>query len=59
MSMDWDSPEGKEANERLNSLLAHIDKVAAREGQVRTPIPLGKDESGEPFGIIVWRKPTE
>lgn len=57
MIADWDSPEGKEANERLSRLLAHIDKEAAREGQVRTPVQLGTDESGEPFGIIVWRKP--
>jgi hypothetical protein len=57
MITDWASPEGKEANERLKNLLACIDKVAALEGQVRTPVPLGTDENGEPFGIIVWRKP--
>jgi hypothetical protein len=55
--VDWTSDEGKQATERLNHFLKHIDKTVAPEGYVRTPVPLGTDENGEPFGIIVWKKP--
>ena len=55
-NIDWNSEEGKQATERLNRFLEHIDKTAP-EGCVRTAVPLGTDESGEPFGIITWRKP--
>jgi hypothetical protein len=54
--VDWNSEEGKQATERLNRFLEHIDKTAP-EGCVRTAVPLGKDEDGEAFGIITWRKP--
>jgi hypothetical protein len=54
--IDWNSEEGKQATARLDSLLRHIDK-SVPEGAVRTAVPLGKDENGEPFGFIVWRKP--
>ncbi len=53
---DWNSEEGKQATARLDSLLRHIDK-SAPEGAVRTAVPLGKDENGEVFGFITWRKP--
>lgn len=53
---DWNSEEGKQATQRLKSFLRHIDK-SVPEGSVRTAVPLGTDENGEPFGIIVWRKP--
>lgn len=52
---DWNSEEGKQATARLNSFLEHIDKTAP-EGSVRTAVPLGTDENGEAFGVIVWRK---
>ena len=55
--IDWNSEEGKQATERLNSVLRHIDNSAAEEGLVRTVIPLGEDENGQPFGIIAWGKP--
>ncbi len=55
-NFDWNSEEGKQATARLDSLLRHIDK-SAPEGAVRTAVPLGTDENGEPFGVIVWRKP--
>ena len=55
-NIDWNSAEGKQATERLNNFLRNIDKTAP-EGFKREAVPLGKDESGEPFGIIVWRKP--
>lgn len=54
--IDWQSDEGEQATERLNSFLRNIDKTAP-EGHVRTAVPLGTDENGEPFGIIVWGKP--
>lgn len=54
--MDWSSGEGKQATERLNHFLEHIDK-SAPEGCVRTAVTLGTDENGEPFGFFVWRKP--
>jgi hypothetical protein len=54
--IDWNSAEGKQATERLNNFIRNIDK-SVPEGHVRTAVPLGVDESGEPFGIIVWRKP--
>jgi len=57
MDIDWNSAEGKQATERLNSVLRHIDNSAAEEGLVRTVIPLGEDENGQPFGIIAWGKP--
>ncbi|HEV2522594.1 MAG TPA: hypothetical protein VGT24_09450 [Candidatus Acidoferrales bacterium] len=56
MTDDWSSEEGKQAEERLNHFLEHMDK-AAPEGSKRTAVPLGTDENGEPFGVIVWRKP--
>jgi hypothetical protein len=43
--------------ERLDSFLRVMDRNAAREGLVRTPIKLGEDSDGNAFGIIVWRKP--
>jgi hypothetical protein len=52
----WASEEGKQATERLNSLLRQMDKTAP-EGSVRTAVPLGTDENGEVFGIIAWRRP--
>lgn len=55
-NIDWSSAEGKQATERLKSFLANMDK-SAPEGAVRTAVPLGTDENGEPFGVIVWRKP--
>ena len=54
--IDWNSDEGKQATERLNHFLKHIDKTAP-EGYVRTAVPHGTDENGEPFGFVVWRKP--
>lgn len=54
--VDWNSEEGKQATARLNALLDAADK-SAPEGFKRTAVPLGTDENGEPFGIIVWRKP--
>jgi len=54
--VDWNSEEGKQATARLNHFLDNMDKTMP-EGEVRTPIPLGVDENGEPFGIIVWSKP--
>jgi hypothetical protein len=53
---DWNSEEGKQATARLNHFLEQMDK-AAPEGFKRTAVPLGTDENGEPFGVIVWRKP--
>jgi len=55
-NFDWESTEGKQATARLNDFLEHIDKTAP-EGSVRTAVSFGTDENGEPFGIIVWRKP--
>ncbi len=55
--IDWSSDEGKQATARLNHLLKHIDKSAAQDGLVRTAVPLGTDENGEPFGLFVWSKP--
>jgi hypothetical protein len=43
--------------ERLESFLRVIDRDAAREGLVRTPIKLGEDSDGSALGIIAWRKP--
>jgi hypothetical protein len=54
--LDWNSEEGKQATARLNHFLEHMDK-AAPEGFRRTAVPLGIGEDGEPFGIIVGRKP--
>jgi hypothetical protein len=54
--IDWRSDEGKQATAGLNRFLEHIDKTAP-EGSKRVAVPLGKDENGEPFGIIAWRKP--
>jgi GTP cyclohydrolase I len=42
--------------EQLESFLRIIDRDAAREGLVRTPIKLGEDSDGNAFGIIVWGK---
>jgi hypothetical protein len=53
--IDWNSEEGKQATARLNQFLQHIDKTAP-EGSMRTAVPFGTDENGEPFGIVVWRK---
>jgi hypothetical protein len=55
--VDWNSDEGKQATERLNSFLRNIDKTSAQEGLVRKVVPLGKDENGELFGFITWGKP--
>jgi hypothetical protein len=55
-NFDWNSDEGKQATVRLNSFVQHIDK-SMQEGFVRTAVPLGTDENGEPFGMIAWRKP--
>lgn len=52
---DWNSEEGKQATARLDRFLEHVDKTAP-EGYVRTAVPLGIGEDGEPFGFIVWRK---
>jgi hypothetical protein len=30
---------------------------ASQQGTKREAVPLGTDEQGRPFGIIVWRKP--
>jgi hypothetical protein len=38
---------------QLERFLAVMDKAAP--GSVRTAIPLGIDEDGEPFGLICWR----
>jgi len=54
--IEWQSDEGKQATARLNHFLKHMDK-AATGSELRTAVPLGTDENGEPFGIIVWRKP--
>jgi len=43
--------------EQLENFLRVIDRDAAREGRVRTPIKLGEDSAGNAFGIIVWGKP--
>ncbi len=51
---DWSSEEGKQATARLNRFLEHVDKLT---GCKREAIPLGVGEDGEPFGVIVWRKP--
>ena len=53
--VDWNSEEGKRATARLNHFLDNMDK-SVPEGFKRTAVPLGIDENGEPFGIIVWRK---
>jgi hypothetical protein len=55
-NFDWNSEEGKQATECLNSFLRHIDKTEPEDSK-RVAVPLGKDEHGEPFGFIVWRKP--
>jgi hypothetical protein len=54
--INWSGDQGKQATARLNRFLEHIDKTAP-EGYVRTAVPLGTDENGEPFGIITWGKP--
>jgi hypothetical protein len=52
MGFDWQSQEGKQATARLNSLLEHIDKDAAREGLVRKVI-----RDGETVVCVTWGKP--
>jgi hypothetical protein len=54
-NIDWNSAEGKQATARLNNFIRNIDK-SVPEGHVRTPIPLGVDENGEPLWMIVWGK---
>jgi len=53
--VDWNSEEGKQATARLNHFLVHVDKTVP-EGFKRTAVPLGTDENGELFGIMVWKK---
>ena len=57
MMNDWNSEEGKQANERLNSFLRHIDKDAAQDGLVRKVVTIGTGDSGEKLKIITWGKP--
>jgi hypothetical protein len=47
----------EEKNAAVERFLSHIDKAAAKDGRVRTPIVLGRDETGEPFGVILWGGP--
>jgi len=54
--VDWNSEEGNQATACLNHFLDNMDKTMP-EGFKRTPVPLGTDETGEQFGVIVWRKP--
>jgi hypothetical protein len=55
--IDWNSEEGKQATERLNSFLRHIDRTAARDGHVRKVVPIGTDDDGQELKIITWGKP--
>jgi hypothetical protein len=47
----------EEKNAATRRFLAFMDKVAAKDGRVRTPVVIGHDEKGQEFGVIVWRKP--
>jgi hypothetical protein len=47
--------QNEEAKQRFRRLLEMIDK--SEPGLVRTPIPLGVDEDGQPLVAIAWRKP--
>jgi hypothetical protein len=53
---DWNSPEGKQATERLNRFLENVDKTAP-EGYVRKVVPIGTDDDGQELKIITWGKP--
>jgi len=54
--IDWNSEEGKQATERLNSFIRNIDK-SVPEGHVRKFVPLGTSDNGEPLWMISWGKP--
>jgi hypothetical protein len=56
-NFDWKSEEGRQATERLNSFLRHIDKTAAQDGLVRKVVPIGTDDDGQELKIITWGKP--
>jgi hypothetical protein len=47
--------QNEEAKQRFRRLLELMDKSSP--GLVRTPIPLGVDEDGQPLVAIAWRKP--
>jgi len=55
-NFDWNSEEGKQATERLNSFLRNFDKGSAQDGLVRKVIPIGTDD-GQELKIIAWGKP--
>ena len=47
--------EKQPAWEQLEHFLEVMDK-SAPEGSKRVAVPLGEDQEGEQFGIIVWRE---
>lgn len=56
-NFDWNSEEGKQATARLNSLVRHIDKTEAKDGNVRKVVSLGRDDDGQELKVIAWGKP--
>jgi hypothetical protein len=57
MDVDWASEEGKQATERLNRFLEHVDKTEAKDGNVRKVVSLGRGDDGQELKIIAWGKP--